>query len=58
LLMGMRQRRCPRCGKRRPFNEGHSVERKNVGREWYEAPEGLICHWCYDKDVAPPSEPK
>ena len=64
--MGMRQRRCPRCRKRRPFSEGTGYAAMGLAAEdaarvtsradktshaWTLAPEGRICRWCTQRDA-------
>ena len=45
LVMGMRQKRCPACGKRRPFDSDHKVKqgwRKIL--TWFDS--AWVCKWC------------
>jgi len=48
--MGMRQRRCPMCKKKRPYNEGATFNDKRTREsEWFYIDGRLICYRCYNK---------
>jgi len=48
--MGMRQRRCPKCKKKRPYNEVATYNDKRIREsKWFYVDGQLICYRCYDK---------
>jgi hypothetical protein len=54
--MGMRQQRCPKCGKLRPFNEGGSPkDSRRREYRWGKIDDVLVCYHCaWGIDYFPP----
>lgn len=61
-MMGMRQRRCPTCGKRRPYSEGSNpnpTDGCRLADLWLVVDHQLICAHCVRRlatDLHPSSE--
>lgn len=70
--MGMKRRKCDRCGKARAFEEGtgksgtgpacfdgNAIEQLtgHVSRTWADRPEGKVCCWCVKRETPAPDQP-
>jgi rubrerythrin len=55
--MGMRQKKCPTCRKKRPFDSDKSpvASRLNLKPLWHKIAGRWVCNWCVVHGRATPS---